>query len=159
MRKIINPYPKLLGYRCFGCSPDNEHGLQMEFVEDGDSVICNWSPKKHLEGYHNVLHGGIQATLIDEAGSWYVQVKEKTAGVTSNLNVRYLKPVLLSKGDIIIKASLLKKRRNLIDIVVEIIDSENTVCAEATVTYFTFPAEVAKKNFNYPEYNEFFEIS
>jgi acyl-coenzyme A thioesterase PaaI-like protein len=80
-------------------------------------------------------------------------------GITSNLNVRYLRPVLLGKGNIVIKASLLKKRRNLVDIIVEIIDSENIVCAEATVTYFTFPTEVAKKNFNYPDYNEFFENS
>lgn len=35
-RKIFNPYRKLSGYCCFGCSPDNQSGLQMEFTEDDD---------------------------------------------------------------------------------------------------------------------------
>ena len=27
------------GYNCFGCSPDNEAGVRMEFYEDGDEVV------------------------------------------------------------------------------------------------------------------------
>ena len=26
------------GYNCFGCSPDNEAGVRMEFYEDGDEI-------------------------------------------------------------------------------------------------------------------------
>ena len=29
MKKIINPWKKLEGYNCFGCSPDNEYGVKM----------------------------------------------------------------------------------------------------------------------------------
>ena len=35
MKKIINPWKDMEGYNCFGCSPDNEAGVRMEFYEDG----------------------------------------------------------------------------------------------------------------------------
>ena len=31
MKKIINPWKDMEGYNCFGCSPDNEAGVRMEF--------------------------------------------------------------------------------------------------------------------------------
>ncbi len=157
MKKILNPYPKYEGYNCFGCSPENAHGLKMEFFEDGDHVICNWQPSNFLQGYHNVLHGGIQATLMDEIGSWFVQVKLKTAGVTSNLNVRYIKPVTILEGELLLRASFLQKRRNLVDIFVELFDPSGILCAKGEITYFTFSPEVAKNEFNYPDFEEFFE--
>ena len=39
MKKIINPWKDMEGYNCFGCSPDNEAGVRMEFYEDGDEVV------------------------------------------------------------------------------------------------------------------------
>ena len=155
MRKIVNPYPRQSGYKCFGCSPDNKLGLQMEFYEDEDSVSCEWNPTGHFEGYYNVLHGGIQSTLIDEAGSWYVQVKLKTAGVTSNLNVRYYKPVYIDAGLVKLRSTLIKQRRNLADIKVELLNSNNELCALGTVTYFTFSEDEAKSRLNYPGHEEF----
>lgn len=157
MKKILNPYPKYPGYNCFGCSPNNENGLKMEFFEEGDYVKCKWKPVSFLQGYHNVLHGGIQATLMDEIASWFVQIKLKTAGVTSNLNIRYLVPVTVIDGDIYLQASFISKRRNLVDVLVELFDSNKKLCAKGEITYYTFTREQAKEKLYYPEYNEFFE--
>lgn len=159
MKKILNPYPKYPGYNCFGCSPKNDIGLKMEFVEEDDAIICYWTPVESLQGYYNILHGGIQAALIDEIGSWYVQVKLKTAGLTSNLNIRYLNPVSIIKGDIFLRATLKNKRRNLVDIYIELKDFDGKLCAKGDATYFTFTPEVAKRDFNYPEHDEFFDQS
>ncbi len=156
-RKILNPYTKLEGYNCFGCSPDNHHGLQMKFIEEGDYIVSHWSPKNHLQGFHNILHGGVQATLIDEISSWFVQIKYKTSGVTSNLKVRYLKPVATNKGDISLRAELISKRRNLIDIKVELRDADNQLCAVGETTFFSLPVEKAKHDLFFPDYDEFFE--
>ena len=41
MKKIINPWKGLEGYNCFGCAPNNEAGIKMEFYEDGDEVSGN----------------------------------------------------------------------------------------------------------------------
>src|SRR5690554_7450779 len=52
-----------------------------------------------------ILHGGIQATLMDEAAAWVVFVCLKTAGLTTELTTRYLKPVYIENGQITIKRS------------------------------------------------------
>lgn len=51
MKKIVNPWRKLAGYNCFGCSPDNEYGVKMEFYEDGDEVVSIWKPDEHYQGF------------------------------------------------------------------------------------------------------------
>lgn len=44
MRKIKNPWIGVEKYNCYGCCPDNEMGLKMEFYEDGDDIISFWNP-------------------------------------------------------------------------------------------------------------------
>lgn len=72
MKKIRNPFAlhKSQDYNCFGCSPDNEIGLNLEFWDTGDEIITQWMPDNKFVGYKNVLHGGIQATIMDEIASW-----------------------------------------------------------------------------------------
>jgi uncharacterized protein (TIGR00369 family) len=157
MRKISNPFTGLDGYNCFGCSPDNASGLQMTFYEDDEELISEWDPKDHFHGYLNILHGGIQATLMDEISSWVVYVKLKTAGFTSKLNVRYLKPVYVDKGRLTIKARVKEKKRNLAEIEAKLYDNDRILCSEATIIYYTFPREKANNDLYYPNYGNFFE--
>lgn len=154
-QRMKNPYSKLEGYQCFGCSPDNKQGLRMKFITNEEKVICDWEPQEHLQGYLNVLHGGIQATLMDEIACWLVHAKLKTSGVTSNLEVRYIKPVPTDKGALRIVAKLQGMRKNLADVDVELFSPDGVKCAEAVVTYFTFPAEYAKKKLHFPDPEEF----
>ncbi|MFA8298885.1 MAG: PaaI family thioesterase [Hyphomicrobiales bacterium] len=156
MKKLKNPYESLEGYNCFGCSGNNEHGLQMKFKFDGEEVVSEWEPRGYFQGYFNTLHGGIQSTLIDEIACWLVQMKCKTAGLTSNLNVRYLKSVSTLEGKIKLVARLKGMRRNLADVEVELLDSKGVKCSEGKVTYFTFPEKVAKDKLHFPEYEDFF---
>jgi acyl-coenzyme A thioesterase PaaI-like protein len=157
MKKIKNPYQNMDGYQCFGCDPHNHNGLQMTFAEEGDFVVSEWEPKDYFQGYYQVLHGGIQATLMDEIASWLVQIKLKTAGVTSSMTIRYKKPVPIDKGTIFLRAHLTGKRRNLADIHVELLGPDHASCAEGDFVYFTYPPEVAKTQLHYPDYQDFFE--
>ena len=157
MRKIINPYNNLEGYNCFGCSSKNELGLQMEFFEEGDFIVSKWKPKAHLSGYGNILHGGIQSTLLDEIASWVVSTKVKTAGVTANLNVKYRNPVFTNKGVLTIRAKLIDQNKRFATIYAELMDHNGNVCSEAEVKYFIFPLEIAKRKFHYPGAEAFFE--
>lgn len=156
-KKVINPFRGRKGYNCFGCSPDNAFGLQLDFVDEGEYLTASWAPREHFEGYHNLLHGGIQSTLIDEIASWFVYAKLKTAGVTSKLEVRYKKPVYTNTGDIKLRAKLLGMRRNLADFEVELLNSEGVLCAFGKVQYFTFNEKVAHEKYWYPGADAFFE--
>ena len=157
MKKIRNPYVGIKGYNCFGCSPNNEHGLQMHFVEEGDYLTCDWAPRGFLAGYNNVLHGGIQATLMDEIASWFVQIKFKTAGVTSNMNIRLKRSVPVKEGNLKLRAWLKEVRRNLVDVNVELLTPDGKTGAEGVITYYTFSPEVAREKLYFPDPETFFE--
>jgi uncharacterized protein (TIGR00369 family) len=157
MRKIHNPFRGREGYHCFGCSPDHDSGLQLSFLEDGDEIISVWEPKPQFEGYQGVLHGGIQSTLMDEIASWVVYVKLKVAGLTSSMEVRYMKPVFMNGGAVTIRARVLGMRRNLADIRVGIYNKENELCSEGTIVFFTFSEKRSKESFFYPGEDAFFK--
>lgn len=157
MRKIVNPFIKSENYSCFGCSPRNPFGLKMDFFEEGDEVISIWKPDNRYEGFNNVLHGGIQATLMDEIASWVVFVKLKTGGFTSNLNVSYKNNLLIDKGDITLRASLKEMEKNIAHITVSLYDGNDKLCSEAVASYFTLPEKIATAKLRYPGIDSFYE--
>jgi len=159
MRKIINPFvhSKQHDYKCFGCSPLNDIGLQLEFWEDNQDVVCKWRPKKRFEGYMNVVHGGIQATLHDEVASWAVYTQCKTAGVTSNLEIRYKHPLMITDDEITIRAHIETVNRRLATFKTTIEDHNGKLCSIAKVTYFLFPPDMARDKYDYPGVDVFFE--
>ncbi len=157
-RKINNPFPGLSGdeYRCFGCSPFNGHGLQLQFQEEDGEVFCTWMPSSKFEGWKGIVHGGILATIMDELGSWFILTQHGTSGVTSELTIKYLKPVRIVKGEIRASARFLRKDKKTVTLSCVLTDGENTQCAVAEVTYFVFPENVAVSKYNYPGQEAFY---
>ncbi|MGQ8338280.1 PaaI family thioesterase [Sunxiuqinia sp. A32] len=159
MRKILNIHrnddPER--YQCIGCSPFNPIGIKLEFWDDGEHILSEWEPRPEFMGWENVLHGGIQATLLDEISAWVVYTKCETAGVTSGINVKYKKPVYTNKGKLKLKARLKEMNRRIAVITAQLFDSEENLCSEAEVTYFIFSQEVAKAKFHYPGIRAFYE--
>ena len=149
--KISNPFRHYEGYNCFGCSPNNPIGLHMEFMEEGDELISTWDPAPNFQGWYNVLHGGIQSTLMDEIASWVVFVKLKTSGVTSQIEIKYKKAVPSNKGPITLRARLIEMKRNIAIVDVKLFGPDHELCTVATIKYFTFPQEVAREKLWYPE--------
>lgn len=137
-------------YRCFGCSSANQFGLKLEFWDNGDEIIAHWLPEKRFEGFNDILHGGIQATLMDEVASWYIFSKCGTAGVTSDMSVKYLRPLSISKGEITISARLEKQEKRFMTIACKITDMAGEAYATGEVRYYIFPEGVAKEKYNYP---------
>ena len=149
MKRIINPWRGMEGYRCFGCAPHSPEGLRMEFYEDGEEIVSIWHPRPEFQGWVDTLHGGIQATLADEISSWVVFRKFQTSGVTSKKEVRYPPPIHTSDAYIVLRARVEEQRRNLIRIAVRITDSEERLCTEAVCVYFLFPKEKAARDFHF----------
>jgi len=129
----------------------------MEFYEEGELVICNWAPVPHFGGYKNVLHGGIQATLLDEIAAWTVQVKLRTAGVTANIDLKFKKPVYTDKGNLLLRAYIEKVVKRIAFVRTELYDHQNYLCCEGVVKYFIYPEEIAREKLYFPEFEEFFK--
>lgn len=157
MKKIRNPFVAKEGYNCFGCSPNNKLGLNLTFSEDGEFIVSKWLPKPHFQGWQNVLHGGIQATLLDEIASWLVFIKLNTSGVTSRMDVKLKKTVYTDQGELILKAKLKEMNRNIAVIETWLYNSEMELCTYALMHYYTFKEEVAREKLWYPGSDAFFE--
>ncbi len=146
MEKIHNPWHDHPDHYCIACEPRNPMSLNMEFYRDGDTVISKWIPTKELQGWMNVLHGGIQSLLIDEVAAWVILDRLKVKGVTSKLEVKYLAPVYISDGELTITGRVLRQRRNLVEIEGIITKADGTVCTKGTAVYFTYNDEQAKNH-------------
>jgi uncharacterized protein (TIGR00369 family) len=89
----LTPLDHAAQNRCFGCGVANPVGLHLEFfrAEDGSVVSLPTVPDTY-EGPKGYLHGGIIATLLDEAMSKAVRAGGFVA-MTRSMEVDYLRPV------------------------------------------------------------------
>jgi uncharacterized protein (TIGR00369 family) len=89
----LTPLAHVAQNRCFGCGLANDAGLRLHFLlaEDG-TVVCPATVPDAFEGHPGYLHGGIIATLLDEAMSKAVRARGLTA-MTRHLEVDYKRPV------------------------------------------------------------------
>jgi acyl-coenzyme A thioesterase PaaI-like protein len=78
----------------FGHGSKNPHGLQLKFsvTEHGASAQTNIDPK--FQGWPGIVHGGITATLLDEAMGYSVYGNLKSFSVSAQLEVTYIAPVM-----------------------------------------------------------------
>jgi len=78
---------------CFGCSPINPVGMQLQFERDGDTAVTtSFTARPGWEGAPGIVHGGLQATLADEVGAWTVIACTGNFGFTTSMKLRYLRP-------------------------------------------------------------------
>jgi uncharacterized protein (TIGR00369 family) len=86
------------GNKCFGCGPQNETGLRLKFVldEERERFVCRFRLQSRFVGPPAHAHGGIIATILDEAMG-KVNKLHNIVCLTSTMEITYLKPVPLSK--------------------------------------------------------------
>jgi len=78
---------------CFACGPNNPHGLRLTgFRMAGERYEFDFTPAKHHQGWQGIVHGGILATLVDEAMTRLLWEQGATV-VTAEINVRYRRPL------------------------------------------------------------------
>lgn len=145
MKKIINPYLGKEGYNCFCCCPTNPIGLHLEFWEDGDDILTVWHPGENYQGWVNTMHGGVIGMLMDEVAGWVVMRKLKTTGVTSRLEVKYRRPVMVTEEQITVRGHIAEQRRNIVTISLTLENSKGEVCDEGTAVYFVFDEKRARE--------------
>ncbi len=80
--------------QCFGCGGANDDGMKLTFVQDNEKrrIVGRFVLGERYQGGGGMGHGGIIATLLDEAMGKVCRFREVRA-VTAELSVQYLKPV------------------------------------------------------------------
>ena len=84
---------------CFVCGLENPVGLHLNFYETGPGeVTVNFTPSEHYQGYPGVLHGGIVASILDEAaGRAHMGIFPPRFMFTAKLEVKYRKNIPIGK--------------------------------------------------------------
>jgi acyl-coenzyme A thioesterase PaaI-like protein len=87
---------------CFACGPDNSDGMHLKFKfdEDGGRAVCHFRLPLRFQGPPGHAHGGIIATILDEAMGKVNKLRSVIA-VTKTMEVEYLKLVPLRKSLIV----------------------------------------------------------
>ncbi|MFN3477074.1 MAG: PaaI family thioesterase [Candidatus Methylomirabilales bacterium] len=115
---------------CFVCGQRNEHGLQLRFQLVGsDRIRTEFTPEKRFQGFKDIVHGGIVATVLDEVMVDVAYLRGILA-VTSKLEVRLKKPAKVGEK-LLFEARILKDRGRLLDVEAQARKEDGMVVAEA----------------------------
>ena len=125
---------------CFACGMANDAGLKLDFEAIGDnSVTALYVPQEQHQGWPSVLHGGIVATLLDEAAAYVAYARGQHAA-TARLNIRYSRPAPLDEP-LRVSATLLKDSRRMLTIEARITTLGEDKIAEAEATLLLLTPE------------------
>lgn len=93
----LTPMAHAAQNRCFGCGEANPVGLHLKFFQaDDGTVVCDAVVPDSYEGPPGYAHGGIIATLLDEAMSKAVR-SHGVVAMTARLEVDYKRPIPSSR--------------------------------------------------------------
>ena len=83
---------------CFACGMNNPDGMRLKFTLDENrrTFVCRFRLSKRYTGPPGHCHGGIIATILDDAMGKVNKLRHVIA-LTKEMKVEYLKPVPLQK--------------------------------------------------------------
>jgi uncharacterized protein (TIGR00369 family) len=83
---------------CFACGMNNPQGMRLKFTldEPRQTFVCKFRLSKRYTGPPGHCHGGIIATILDDAMG-KVNKLHHVVALTKEMTVEYLKPVPLHK--------------------------------------------------------------
>jgi uncharacterized protein (TIGR00369 family) len=126
----LKPFAHSASNRCFGCGPANATGLRLEFLLASDgSVVSEAIIPSAFDGHPGNLHGGVIATLLDEAMSKALRAQGRFS-MTRKMDVDYLRPVP-SSAPLRIKGHIVRSERRKYWAEATILNAEGSVLAQA----------------------------
>jgi acyl-coenzyme A thioesterase PaaI-like protein len=129
-------------HACFGCGGDNPIGLRLRFAADGDGVKASFTPNPEHQGFHDVVHGGIISTILDEAMAW-ATAHAGVWAVTGEMRVRFRQPLEICELAIV-TARVSGVRGRLVNTAAELVlDRDRSPIATASATFVRVGAEIA----------------
>ena len=78
---------------CFCCGPKNPIGLKLEFETTADERMRTvWTPRKEHQGFKDIVHGGLVATVLDEVMVRMLHGRGISA-VTASMETKLIRPL------------------------------------------------------------------
>ncbi len=78
---------------CFCCGPKNPIGLKLEFETTAEGRMRTiWTPRKEHQGFKDIVHGGLVATVLDEVMVRLLYLRGISA-VTAGMETKWIELV------------------------------------------------------------------
>ena len=128
---------------CFGCGDLNPKGLKLAFrLEDGVAV-AEFDPDPQHQGYPGLMHGGLVATILDEAMGWAIY-GEGVWAMTARMQVRFRRSVPLDRR-LRVRAYITNRRQRLVQARAELLDDGGTLLAEGEGAFLCVTPEKVRE--------------
>jgi uncharacterized protein (TIGR00369 family) len=126
---------------CFACGPDNPGGMRLKFKldETGKRYVSRFRLGKRYTGPPGHCHGGIIATILDDAMGKLNKLRDVIA-VTSQMTIYYLKPVPLYKP-LCVESHHVSRRGRRLTHIAQITDQKGTVLARSRGVFIVIDPE------------------
>ena len=121
---------------CLVCGRNNPLGLRLHLLVDDTTgeVRCHYTPKPEHVGFEGIVHGGVIATVVDEAMVWAATWRGKRFCVCGEMTVRFRQSVAVGQT-LLFLAHVEFSRPKLIEATAKITDTANTLIATASGKY------------------------
>lgn len=129
---------------CFGCSSDNTKGLKLRIWYTKKGCVSYHSIPKEYCGFKGLVHGGIIATLLDELAAWTIITHLHRFGLTTEVKVRYIRPVR-TEVEINIEGEIQNQLGDNVEVLTKIRSAEGELLAEAESKWLLPEVSVLQK--------------
>lgn len=123
---------------CFICDNDgsNPRSLHLKLLWDEvtQEVRIPCKPDDSWCGFDNVVHGGLAASVLDEAMGWVVRMVLGEWAFTADCHIRYKKALQPDKEYLVV-ASIVENKGRTITAQAKLLDAEEQIAAQATATF------------------------
>lgn len=125
---------------CLVCGRENPHGLRLSLHVDTDTgtVTTDYTPTPQHIGFEGIIHGGVLATVLDEAMVWAATWAGKRFCVCGELTVRYRQSATVG-APLRVEAKVDAVRSRMIETSGSIVDAAGNVFTTSTAKYVPVP--------------------
>lgn len=133
---------------CFACGLENPIGLKLKFYQTADDeVTADFTAPEDYQGYPGILHGGVTATILDEAvGRAFMGVDPANSNFmyTAELKIKYKGKVPIGKP-LRIVGKQVKRMRWTGESKAFMYDEDGTLLVEATAILVDLPDKMSSQ--------------
>lgn len=122
-------------HSCFVCGESNTIGFRLRFETDGRIVQTRFRPRAEHNGFKNVMHGGLIATVLDEVMVWGCAVATRQFAYCAELTVRFVHPARPGEELVAIGELAANRKGKVFEAKGTLRDGSGKTLAEATGKY------------------------